>query len=231
MKRIFVAFFSILVSINAICQEIQYRKDNKPQNIKEDRFNTYQVDRIREIDILKALEFAGVRIFDVPISPVFEKEYNLSVMLDEYVNGEKVNTQDIIYTHRGKNVYVHFPQDATEQESVPYFDYIPKLTFMTKDNDTTLLLSINHLGGASRKPLKKNKERESQFYNWRTYSKTDWKLNETVPLIVYASSWYDERIKSDRFCGVVDLSLNEEDTKELIDNSPHYYVISLKIFE
>lgn len=231
MKRVFVTFCGILFLISANCQEIKYRKDNSPQNIREDRYNTYQVDRIGEIDILKALEFAGVRIFDVPIFPVFEKEYNLSVNLDEYVNGEKVKTQDIIYTHQGKNVYIHFIKDSIEQESVPYFDYIPKLTFISKDNDTTLLLGINHLGGSSRRSLKKNKERESQFYNWRTYSKTDWKLNEDVPLIVYASSWYDERIKTDRFCGVVDLSLNEEDTKELIDNSPHYYVISLKIFE
>jgi hypothetical protein len=50
-------------------------------------------------------------------------------------------------------------------------------------------------------------------------------------MLVYGSSWYDEKIKTDRFCGVVDLSLDEERTKELLDYSPHYYVISLKVFE
>lgn len=231
MIRVFVAFLSIMISINAMSQDIKYRKDERPKEIKEDRYDVYQVNRISELDILMALEMAGVRIFDVPISPAFEKEYNLSVNLDEYVDGKKVDSKDIIYTHRGKNVYVHFPNDSTEQVSVPYFDYIPKLTFFSKDNDSTLVLRVRHYGGSSGSPLKKKILRDSQFYNWRTYSKTDWKLNEEVPLLVYASSWYDERIKTDRFCGTVDLSLSEEDTKELLDKSPHYYVISLKVFE
>jgi len=236
MKKILVTFISILISISAISQDIQYRKDDRSQNVKEDRFNEYKVNSISETDILKALEMAGVRIFDIPISPVFEKEYNLSVILDEYVDGEKVNSQDIIYTHRGKNVYIYFTKAPMEEESVPYFDYIPKLTFFSKDNDTTLLLTTEHYGGSSMRPLKKNKVEEWQRqglqpYWWRTYSKTDWKLNEEVPLLVYASSWYDERFNLFRFCSVVDLSLNEEETKELFDNTPHCYVISLKIYE
>ena len=231
MKRIVVAFLSILISTSAISQDIKYRKDERPQNIKEDRFDVYQVNRISDRDILKALEIAGVRIFDIPISPIFEKEYNLSVNLDEYVDGKKVNSQDIIYTYRGKNVYVHFAKDSIEQENIPYFDYIPKLTFFSKDNDSTLLLTVEHYGGSSTRPLKKNIERKGQFYNWRIYSQIDWKLNKEIPLLVYASSWYDDRIKSDRFCGVADLSQDEKATKELLDNSPHYYVISLKVFE
>ena len=231
MKKVFVAILSILISINVISQDIKYRKDERIQNIKEDGYDSYRVNHISNLDILKALEIAGIRIFDVPISPAFEKEYNLSVNLDEYVDGQKIKSQDIIQTYRGKNVYVYFAKDSDEQKSVPYFDYIPKLTFFSKDNDSTLLLSVEHYGGSLRIPLKKNIVRERQFFNWRTYSQIDWKLNEEVPLIVYASSWYDEKFKVERFCGVSDLSKDEKETKELLDNSPHYYVISLKIFE
>ena len=228
MKRIVVICCSILFSISVSSQNIKYQKDERSQNVKENMFNNYQNS---EINILKALEIAGIKIFDITISPVFEKEYNLSVNLDEYIDGKKVNSRDIIYTHQGKNVYVYHVKGSIEQESIPYFDYIPKLTFFSKDNDTTLLLSIDHYGGSTTTSLKKSRLRDRQIYSWRTYSKIDWKLNEDVPLLVYASSWYDERSKVERFCGVSDLSEDEEKTKELLDNSQHYYVISLKVFE
>jgi len=225
MKSVFLTFIGAVISISAISQNIEYRKDNRPQNIKEDRFNEYQVNRISDIDILKALEIVGVRIFDIPISPAFEKEYKLSVIIDEYVKGKKIDSQNVTFNYAGKNTY-HYYIDG-----VPYFDYFPKFTVFTQDNDKAQRLHVTHYGGSSRKILKNRIRRKGQFYTWRAYSKTDWELNEEVPLLVYASSWYDKRIKLDRFCGVVDLSLDEERTKELFDNSPHYYVISLKISE
>jgi len=235
MKRLYVTFISALLSINAISQDIKYRKDERSQNAKEIFFSAYQSNHTSEYEynILRALEIAGIRIFNIPISPVFEKEYNFSVNLIEYVNGEKVKSQDIIYTHRGKNVYLHSSDDPIpiKPGTVPSFDFIPKLTFFSKENDTTVFLTVEHYGGTSRRPLKKNKVRDRQFYNWRVYSQIDWKLNEEVPLLVFASSWYDERIKQDRFCGIDDLSLDEKATKELLDFSPHYYVISLKVYE
>jgi hypothetical protein len=225
MKRVFVAFLSIVISINAISQDIKYRKDERPQNIKDDWLGEYQANSISVLDILMALEIAGIKIFSVPISPAFEKEYNFSVNLSEYIDSKKINSQNIILTPGGKNVYRH--SDPAEF----VFDYIPKLTFFTKDDDTTMSITTKYYGGSTRRHLKMNKVRDRQFYRWRAYSKTDWKLNEEVPLLVYASSWYDERIKSERFCGTVDLSLDEEETKKLLDNSQHYYVISLKVFE
>jgi len=228
---ILTSIISILILINAISQDIQYRKDDRPQNVKEDRFNNYQRS-ITEIELLKVLELLGVRIFDIPIFPAFEREYKLSVYLNEYVEGKKINSDDIIYTHQGKNVYIYWEKDLIEQKDIRYFDYIPKLSLFSKDNDTTMILNLDTY--ASRTlgiKLNKKKTRNTQSYDWRTYSKVDWKLNEEVPLLVYASSWYDEVIKSDRFCGVSDLSEDEEATKELLDKSPHYYVISLKVFE
>ena len=234
MKKTVVISISVLISTSAISQNTQYRKDKRPQNVKEDSYNQYQTNRISELDMLVALELLGVRIFDIPISPAFEKEYSLSLKLDEYVGGEKINSQDILpnYTAFRRNTYLHYIEDPIEQKDVRYFDYISKFTIFSKDNDTTLLLSISSLtGSAGGIKIKKNIVREGQFYKWRSYSKTDWKLNEEIPLLVFASSWYDERIGFDRFCGAGDLSENEKETKELLDDSPHYYVISLKVYE
>lgn len=231
MKKIFVAFIGILISVNSNSQDFVYRKDNRPQNVKEDTYNNYQAENISKSTLLKALEIAGVRIFNFPISPAFEKEYSFSVNLNEYENNELVRSSDIVYTYKGKNIYVHWIPDSIEHKDVPFIDYIPKLTFYTKDNDSTLLLSLETYGNTNNTLLKKKIIRDGQFYNWRTYRQTEWKLNEEIPLLVYASSWYDERIKTDRFCGIVDLSRDEKETKELLDSSPHYYVVCLKVFE
>jgi hypothetical protein len=230
MRTLFLAFICALISTGAVPQDIKYHPDNRPQGLKEDKYNTYQTDRIGELELLKALEIAGIRVFSIPVSPAFDKEYKLSVSVDEYVKGEKVNSIPIL---NGSNTYIHFPGDTMP----PSFDYIPKLTLFTKDEDTIQTLSVHHYGGSrSGIVLKKTKIEEwqrpgTQFYNWRAYSKTDWKLNEEVPLLVYASAWYDEKFKIFRFCGVVDLSHSEEATQELFDNSPHYYVINMKVSE
>jgi hypothetical protein len=126
MKRLFVTFISALISISAISQDIQYRKDDRPQNVKDDRGNSYQDISISEIDILKALEIAGIKIFVVPIFPVFEKENVLTVYLSEYVNGEKISSRSI---DRNKNTYRYPVINPVTQERTIFFDFIPNLIF------------------------------------------------------------------------------------------------------
>ena len=95
MNKVFITFIFTLISINAISQNTHYRKDDRPKNVKEDSYNEYQSDLFGEVKILKALEMVGVRIFDFPISPVFEKEYRFSVFLNEYIEGEKVKSNEV----------------------------------------------------------------------------------------------------------------------------------------
>ena len=231
LSKVAMIILGMSIAVNTFSQDVKYQKDDRPLNIKEDKFNRYQ-NPISDIDLLKVLDMLGIGIFDISIFPVFEKEYKLSVNLDEYVEGKKINSNDIIYTPGGKNIYIYWVKDTVEQKDVRYFDYIPKLTFLTKDSDTTMTIDLHTYANNSRGiKLKKNKVRDNQFYDWRSYSKIDWKLNEEVPLLVYASSWYDEHIRADRFCGVEDLSMDEKETKELLEKSPHYYVINIKVFE
>jgi hypothetical protein len=236
---LFAVLISVLTPVIAVSQDmpknIQYQKDERPQNMKDDHYNSYQSDRIGEVEILRALEIAGVRIFNIPFTPAFEREYRFSTWIDEYVKGEKVNS---ISLSKGKNTYLHFPADVDiPADSLVHFDYIPKLTFYAKDGDTVQSVSMyNYRGGTSDIKLKKIKSEKwtghgTQPYFWRAYSKTNWKPDEEIPLMVYASPWYDERIDAFRFCGTVDLSRSEKATKELLDNSPHYYVVRMKVSE
>lgn len=211
----------VFITTNVFCQA--YKKDTRPQAEKEDTYNSYQANDITKTDMLKALELAGVRVFKFQLSP-FNKQYKLTVSIDEYVNGQKTSTKDLYAI--GKNTYTHF------EDTTLFFDYIDELTFYTKTyNDSSVFLQLETYAGTDGIKLTTSKTRKYQFYNWRRFSKTSWQLNKTIPLLVCASSWYAAENNVERFCGVVDLSRDEKETNELLQKSPHYYMISYKVSE
>jgi len=219
--RLSFLLFSLLICIPLFSQE--FKKDTRNQKQKEDSKNSYQVEIINDTDILQALEIAGIRIFKFPLSP-FDKEYKMEIIIDEYVNGEKSNLSNI-----NISTTYSFPDDENDPDKY-YVDYIDQLLFFMKDKEDISEVTIKTYAGTRWTRFDKKITRKRQFYMWRKYSKAGWKLNETVPLLVYASSWNDDA-GYERFCGAVDLSDNEEDTAELLNSSKHYYIISYKVFE
>ena len=218
----FVSLFLVLCSINSFCQE--YKKNSKTKEQKEDSYNKYQSEQITKTDLLKALEMIGVGIFKFPLDS-FDKPYKMSINLDEYVNSEKINSKHI---YSFKNTYSYYENVAGKAK--PYLDYIDQLVFFSKESDILCALKIETYGGGiGGIKLKKNNERRNQYYNWRSYSNINWELNKNTPLLIYASSWFDKKNNFERFCGVVDLSKDENGTKELLENSPHYYIISYEV--
>lgn len=222
MTMRFLCFFLIVWPIGSFCQE--YQKDIKTKSQKEDSLNKYQSDLISKTDLLKALEMSGVGIFKFPLDS-FDKPYKLSINLDEYVDSKKVDSTTI---YSFDNTYIHYKNDSSDVKL--YFDYIDQLVFFSKEIDSLCVLKIetygSSIGGIK---LKKNNARSNQSYNWRSYSKTKWGLNRNIPLLIYASSWYDKKYNFERFCGVIDLSKDEKGTRELLENSPHYYIISYEV--
>jgi hypothetical protein len=68
MKTLLSVLISLMISASAVSQDTKYRKDERPQNIKEDKHNVYQTDRIGEIEILQALEIPASG-YSVSLSP------------------------------------------------------------------------------------------------------------------------------------------------------------------
>ena len=184
--------------------------------------NIYQTGRVSTFDLLSALSEMGLRIFIFPVSPVFNKTYKLTINLTEYVNGKPVSIKNI--SPADNNLYYYYIKDKQ------YADYINRIKFVTRDLDSTSVLSVdimgNIIGGIK---LKKHIDRSHQFYLWRSYSKANWELGEEIPLLVFSSSWYDKKYNIERSCGAVDLSNDRKATHELLTNSLHYYLISYKI--
>lgn len=223
----------IIVLSLFICSHVhaqEYRKDTRDPKQKEDPYNSYQADLVSKTDLLKALELAGVQVFKFPLAP-FAKEYRLSVRIDEYVGGKKASSRDLY--GMGKNTYTHFEDTGLiHPRPVLFKDFIDQLTLFSKNgNDSSVIVTLVTYAGSDGIRLQKKQTRKLQFYNWRRYSKTDWVLDQDIPLLVWASSWYDPKNKVERFCGAVDLSRDDQETKTLLNASPHYYVISYRVSE
>lgn len=228
MKKLLLIFIMcLLCTLSLFSQDAEYKKDTRQQYQKEDGQNIYDAENITKQELIKALEILGMHIRKFPLK-TFDKKYNIVITMDEYENGVKINSKDIF---NGDNTYYHFTDSIVKEESTLYFDYIDQIVFYLKENEKDVKMTFSTYARNGRSIFNRKKDRDVQFYEIRTYSKTGWELNKSIPLFVYASSWSDPKWDIERFCGVVDLSQSEEDTKELLDNSPHYYICSYKVLE
>lgn len=226
MKTICLILFLFLTSFS-FAQE--YKKDTRTKLQKEDPQNSYQIDSKTNVDLLKALELAGINIFKIPLNS-FDKKLKFYMSIDEYTNGEKTNSKNLEFP-KNNTYFYSIKTDSAQKKN--FYDYIDEITFFTKDEDSVCKLSIQTDGrGISGLKLTKKKDAEHQFYEWRYYGKHKLKLNADIPMLVYASSWYDKDLNAQRFCGSpFDLSSDETESAVIFNNSPHYYVISYKLSE
>jgi hypothetical protein len=208
-----------LFSLNTYSQN--FKKDLRPDSVKEDYMDEYQAGQINKVDLLRALNSLGVRVFNCQLLTRFTKTYNLTVNVDEFVNGKMINTKNV--SPNEKNIYFFWEKDKQ------YADYANKIQLITRDADSVSILSVDIMGNTTGMKLKKHMDRKNQWYGWRRFSETNWTLNAKIPLLVYSSSWYDRKFDIERSCGAVDLSNDKAATKELLDNSSHYFLISYKI--
>jgi len=87
----FIAF--LLISLSAYSQN--FKKDPRPDSLKEDYMNEYQAGEISKVDLLRALNSLGVRVYNCNVMPRFTKTYKLAVNVDEFVNGKMVSTKSV----------------------------------------------------------------------------------------------------------------------------------------
>ncbi len=219
MKKL-LTLLLILISINIHSQS---NKIEDPQNQleKEDPDNLYNEANISRLDLIEALELASIRIHKFNIGE-FDKEYNLQIFAEEYVNGKIIKTDTLLdYTN-------DYDFEVDDEFYQGFIDQI-KIFSKTEDNISTLDIRTYALSSKSEINLAKNDHR--QFYTWREYANTKWEINKSIPLLIFASSWLDKKYNFHRFCGVVKLSNDDEKTEELLNSSPNYIIVSYKITE
>lgn len=188
---------------------------------KEDHYNQFRSDEINHLDLLHAFDAAGVGIHKFNLGK-FDQAYQLYFFADTYENGKLIKT-DTFFAET--NEYIYF--EAGEQDyKVDFFD---QLKIITLQEGNVSKLRIHTYAFNLKREVALKQWDDGQFYNWRAYGNAHWKLNEKIPMLVYASSWKDKRYGFQRFCGVVVLDDEEKDTRELLNNSPAYAVLSYKV--
>lgn len=212
-------FFQIILSSSALAQEI--KPDYRRQVEKEDGVNAYNSSEITTLDLLQALELLGVQIKKFDLGR-FEEERELLVLADEYLDGVQVNTDTLLSM---SNQYAYFERGAENY----FLDFIDQLKVIIKVEDQKSSLQFVTYDMTAGRTVELERVSEAQFFQWRSYRQTHWKLKEKTPLMIFASSWKDPQYDFHRFCGVRHLSENDPDTEELLSSSPHYIVISYKV--
>ena len=213
-KTISLILFAFFLQLNANSQD--FKTDNRSQPEKEDGGGDFQSDIISNIDLLQALELAGLKVHRFNIG-TFDHKYSIHFILKEYLNGEIVKTDTIMNTN---NTYAYYEKD------IRYNDYINQIKVLTQQEDEQLKVKISTFSVSWLSKIDYHVSDNNQNYYLRYYSNTSWIENKDIPLFVFASSWKDKKHGFYRFCGTTRLDDNDSETKALLKLSPHYYKLS-----
>lgn len=192
---------------------------------------------------IKHMEFCGYKAFTFDISSLRDSAQSFDIIIREYVNDSLVNkrTQS---RHRLKLMISDFPEEdqleILEQKSGEdmergIYKSVKTVTigFTPATDSVERINIITDMSCSSRVPLKMKYlcdkwRREPEFrYRAVAYSEFNYQPETFIPLVMYGSSWWDEKVQSYRFCGGMDPDGHLSFEKK----SPHYYIIGIKFHD
>jgi hypothetical protein len=212
----------LICNLSSLCSQSQIKDiDSRTQLKKEDGLNFYNEESISKLDLIQALEIASVKIHKFQIGE-FNKKLRLQIFADKYEDGKLIETDTLLDYN---NEYIYFVDEKLKR------NFVDQIKFFSKTDDNKSEITLQTYALSTKGKIELEKKRDKQFYLWREYTDTKWKLDEKISLMIFASSWFDESINLDRFCGVVKLNDNDDDTDELLTFSPNYVLINYRISE
>jgi hypothetical protein len=225
MKRIFIISCMLVLSCAAFGQQI------KTKNVELD-------------DLITLLGASGYELFSYDITEMLNERYDITIVKKEFDAGKEVTSSNLTMVPN-KRLLTDFPEsqwqaalDAgitiidPETKAIAHAEKI-NFGFSPSDNDSTKFMQINVPDlTRMRNPLKlrglpmKDSDKKFFGYNTRPFKIETFKEGEFIPLILFGSSWYDERFNAYRFCG--EREIDPDMSSEILKDVPHYYVIGVK---
>ncbi|MBU0473943.1 MAG: DUF5041 domain-containing protein [Bacteroidetes bacterium] len=169
-------------------------------------------ENIDKNDVLDALSFSGINIFNFQIDSTTEN-YDFYIIAEEYAGRDNLIKTD---TLMGEGSFKISNEKINE---------IRFITMITNSSYAKVKLQISTPSVLTWKELEMEKEYVRKHY-WVKFVKSDTKDNRKIPLLFFGSEW-DAIIngqKTTRFC-----SLNEvpvDLSGDAISEMPHFYVLS-----
>jgi len=225
MKRILIFSCMLVLSCAAFGQQI------KSKSVELD-------------DIITLLGASGYELFSYDITEMLNERYDITIVKKEFDARKEVSSSNLTMVPN-KRLLTDFPEsqwqaalDAgitiidPETKAIAHAEKI-SFGFSPSDNDSTKFLQINVPDlTRMRSPLKlrglpvKDSDKKFYDYNTRPFKIGAFKEGEFIPLILFGSSWYDERFNFYRFCG--EREIDPDMSSEILKDVPHYYVIGVK---
>ena len=195
-------------------------------------------------DFITLLGSAGYELFSYDITEMLNDRYDIVFVRKEYEAGKEIANSNL-NTMRNKRLLTDL-QESSRQEFIDgggriidpntqAINHAEKITFgfYPSDNDSTKFMQINvpDIGWMSA-PLKLRgltiKDSDKKFYSYHTrpFKIGAFEVDEFIPLVLFGSSWYDERFNAYRFCG--ESEINPDMSSEILKDVPHYYVLGVR---
>ena len=225
MKKFFFISCMLVISCAAFGQQI------KNKNVEID-------------DLITLLNASGYDIFSYDISEMLNERYDITIVKKEFEAGKEIATSNL-NTLPNKLLLTDFPETSlqevidaglsiidSETQAIAHAEKI-SFGFYPSGNDSTKFMqfSVPDLGNM-RSPLKlvgltmKDSDKKFYSYNTRPFKIGTFEIDEFIPLVLFGSSWYDERFNVFRFCG--ESEIDPDMSSEILKDVPHYYVLGIR---
>lgn len=221
MKRLLLTLMAVIFGAGATpAQEIQGRE-------------------IDAQDVAEVLKATGHHLYSFDLSQLSNSTYEISVYCNEYGVEKPDNKNFPLGVNR------RFATDYPKEEwadiqkefklrsvSDPFLVAKKMSVSIVPYNDSLVTLNVNLVEGGrlgiklKMKALDVNGK--SRFvYNSRPFVISEFKSGADIPLVLFGSSWFDEKHMMIRFCG--EKKIAPDLSSEICENLPHYYVIGIRM--
>lgn len=225
-----------MAALMALAYPLQSRSTESDDSLKVETKEPGQAE------IMTALDALDIEMYSFDTGRLSQVNRKLAIYVDEYRKGNAKPRRLFTIECGHTQGYVRkYPEDQWADVRADHGlkadeDYYPRLKSLTlvirRLNDSTALLMADFPGAlTARRKLKLHPEGPDSafFYSSRPFRLDPIPLSghADMPLVLYGSGWYDERIKTVRFCGenVIDPKLDSK----MVGNLPYYYVIGMEV--
>lgn len=182
----------------------------------------WKTGAIEAQDLAELLELKNMFVYKYDLSGVRDTTLQVMVQLDEYFGRDSLRTVRLV--NMGK-IYEY--RNSTYAKTLK-FQLLPQ-------SDSTMLLYCDLGERMMTSMLLKKRKAEPNYefyasYQPKPFDTKELKVDQTVPVLLFGSSWYDARLSKRyggwpvyRFC--MEDELPEDMRSESFDNMPHYWVI------
>lgn len=189
-------------------------------------------------NVIEALEAAGYELFNFDLSNLKDKTYEIEVFVKEGDStGIKEKTRFSMGPTRKflKDLPEEYRSDFTPIDSKSgLYKQVSKMgLYLIPKNDSTVLASFSfgksHGGSMQLKLRPLERDSLTYMYTSRPFKLDEFRSAIDVPLMLYGSFWFDQKINGHRFCG--DNEIDADLSTEILKYIPHYYIIGIRLTE